>query len=72
LFIKCYSSRNQARHTAVGIVQGLNNKNKTTLKRAYGFKSFFYLALSSTWLLAGLSSPNPHKDEESIINFAEL
>ncbi len=52
-----------------GIVEGLNSKIKTAMKRAYGFKSFVYLRtiiyLSSP---ASSTSRHPHNVEENLKN----
>jgi len=51
------------RHQTIitGIVEGLNSKIKTAMKRAYGFKSFAYLR-TVIYLVAGkLAIPSPTK-----------
>jgi transposase len=41
-----------------GVVEGLNNKAKVTMRKSYGFRTFRTLELPSTTHLANSQSPN--------------
>jgi len=53
---KCYAG-NLCNIAASGIVEGLNNKAKVTMRKAYGFRTFKMLELSLYHVLGKLPEP---------------